>query len=80
MLKAVAHSDAGETLVILGLSEMNVQKLKEGHPIAVEMEELGFTGKLAIVYGETEDSLAEQFRAHMEIDQEVDFRDPESMT
>jgi hypothetical protein len=80
MLKAVAHSDNGETLVILGIVEGNVQKLKEGFPILVDMDELGFEGKVAIVYGETEDALFKQFSENMEIDQKVDFRDPESLT
>jgi hypothetical protein len=80
MLKAVAHSDTGETLVILGLSDINVEKLKEGLPILVEMEELGFKGKLAIIYGETEDALAKQFKDNMEIDQEIDLRKPETLT
>jgi hypothetical protein len=76
MIKATATSGVGEKLVILGLSEVNVQNLKDGKPLVVEMWELGYTGKLVIMYGETEDKIAEQFRANIEIGEEVDERKP----
>ena len=81
MLKAVAHSNTGEPLVIFGLSGMNIQKLKEGLPILVETEELGFKGKVAIFYAETEEMLAETLLSNMSIDSKaiIDLRDPESL-
>lgn len=41
-------------MVILGLSEINIQKLKEGFPIKFDGRPLGFPGDVGIVYGETE--------------------------
>ena len=82
MIKAVAHSNVGETLVIFGLSEGNVQELKKGRPIPIDMEELelGFKGKVVIIYGETEDALAAQFQGNVEVGQVVDLRKPETLT
>jgi len=42
-------------LVVLGLSELNVQKLKQGLPIAFDGKEVRLPGvRIAIIYGETE--------------------------
>jgi len=76
MIKAVAKSDAGETMVLLGLSDRNMELLKAGKPIVIEMWELGFTGKLAIVGGGTEDELADMFKQNIDIDELVDERSP----
>jgi hypothetical protein len=40
--------------VILGLSAMNVERLKAGDPIKFDGRPLGFPGDVGIVYGETE--------------------------
>lgn len=40
--------------VILGLSALNVEKLKLGFPIHFDGRPLGFAGDVGIVYGETE--------------------------
>jgi hypothetical protein len=40
--------------VILGLSEENIKRLKEGQPIKFDGRPLGFPGTVGIVYGETE--------------------------
>ena len=52
MLKA-----RGRNLVIFGLSRMNCERLLEGKPILVDMEELGMSGKALIVGGETEEDI-----------------------
>lgn len=75
MIKAVA-SNTEEPLVILGLSDMNMEKLKEGRPIIVEMEELGLTGKILIIGGGTEDELVEMIRGKVPIENEIDKRNP----
>lgn len=77
MIKATATSENGEKLVLIGLSDTNLEKLKEGSPILVEMWELGFTGKLVIMGGGTEDELAKMFRQNMSIENEVDERKPQ---
>ena len=45
-------------LIGFGLSEANVKKLKEGSPISIDMDEMGFPGiKAMIFYGETEEKI-----------------------
>lgn len=41
MLKAKAVLENGRTLLIFGLSEMNVKKIQSGEPIHLHGEELG---------------------------------------
>lgn len=50
MLKIKATDD----LVLFGLSEMNLVKLREGKPIEIDMSELGMSGRVIIFYGGTE--------------------------
>lgn len=41
-----------------GLSEVNIQKLKEGKPISINLGEMGFPGvSVMIFYGETEEQM-----------------------
>jgi hypothetical protein len=54
MIKANATMKDGRNLVILGLSEGNIQKLKLGKPIQVDLEPFGGTGAVVILYGSTE--------------------------
>lgn len=79
MIKAVATTGNGEKLVLLGLSDANIVELKKGNPILIEMWELGFEGKLAIMAGGTEDELAQLFKDNMDIPPGtlVDERKPE---
>jgi len=44
--------------LILGLSRLNVERLQEGKPIHFDGRRFGYPGDIAIVYGETEDSIA----------------------
>lgn len=55
----------GKPILILGLSEGNIQCLKEGKPIAVEGAHLGFSGKIYLMYGETEQHIAAEINAHV---------------
>jgi len=54
----------GRTLVGLGLSAGNVQRLREGKPIHVHLEELNLPYKieLMIMYGETEQEIANELK------------------
>jgi hypothetical protein len=46
MIKATAHGN-GRTIVLLGLSDMNIAKMREGKPIHIHGEEMGI-GKIDI--------------------------------
>ena len=47
----------GKPLYGFGLSEGNLQKLRQDMPIVVELEQLGLTGSLVIFYGKTESEI-----------------------
>jgi len=49
--------------LILGLSALNVQKLKEGMPIVFDATELGYAGDICICYGATEEDIARDLMA-----------------
>lgn len=61
MIKAVAGN-----LIILGLSQENITRLKQGKPILFDATELGLAGKhIAIHYGETEQALMNELMGFM---------------
>lgn len=64
MIKFTSSGQDGRTLVGLGLSAGNIQRLKEGKPIHVHFEELNLPYKidLMIMYGETEQELTKELR------------------
>lgn len=57
MIKAVAATDKGP-LVLFGLSFGNLDKLRQGMPIEVDMAELGGQGRVVIFAGHTEAAMA----------------------
>ena len=53
MIKAVVGN-----LIIFGLSEENIKRLKENKPIVFDATKLGMEGRhICILYGETEESI-----------------------
>jgi hypothetical protein len=60
MIKLSGVQGDGRPIIILGLSEMNVTKLREKMPIHINADELGFPGEIVIILGDTEDSLAKE--------------------
>lgn len=68
----VMKARAGDVL-LFGLSELNLQRLREGKPIAVDLAELGMQGRLVIFYGKTEAAM----RAELAdlIGPDTDFKD-----
>jgi hypothetical protein len=64
MVKMGGTTKDGKPMAILGISEMNVQKLKEGMPILVDLKDVnGVECKVSIIYGETEDAIAKDLLA-----------------
>ena len=60
MLKARSGDD-----LIFGLSAMNVEKLMEGRPIAIDLRDLGLEkGRVMIFYGKTEQDMKAELEAH----------------
>jgi hypothetical protein len=55
MIKAATKDEAtGRIFYVFGLSDLNLQKLREGKPIAFDLEPLGGKGSVMIMYGQTE--------------------------
>lgn len=78
MLKA-SVTDPKNPILIMGLSEGNIQRLKDGQPIFTTIESFGIKqpGKIAIVYGQSEQSIADDLAKHGLIgDSTVIHRDP----
>lgn len=66
MIKATMTKDDGRTLVILGLSAMNIIKLKEDKPIFIDLEKLGIKGiEVFIFTGDTEQTMAKQLEEYI---------------
>lgn len=53
----------GKPVYGFGLSEGNLQKLRQGLPIEVDLEPMGGVGFVHIIYGETEQAILEMFQA-----------------
>ncbi len=60
MIKFNGRDENGRLLIGFGLSEMNLRKLRQGLPIHVHADEMGFVGDVLIFYGKTEDDLTKQ--------------------
>lgn len=62
MLKAVAHGKDHE-LIVLGLSQENINRLQKDQPIHLDLKELGIEGiRILLFAGETEDSMFQKIR------------------
>lgn len=81
MLKAKAVSTNGVPLYVLGLSDVNIELLKAGQPIAIDLAELGDKGTIFIFSEPTEDLMLEKMRKEgMLIGDVVDMRDVLDLT
>ena len=65
MIKARATLADGRPLYALGLSDGNLQRLREGKPIFFDMADMGSTGKMLIFWGATEAEMYEWFKDHL---------------
>lgn len=68
MIKLRLRRENGEPFVVLGLSEMNLKKLREGFPIAFPLTEIGCgLGELMIMGGETEATIMREVERNIGI-------------
>lgn len=65
MIKAASKMKDGRNLVILGLSEENIKRLKENKPIYVELEPWGGTGSALLLYGQTEEDITRELAKYL---------------
>jgi hypothetical protein len=68
---------ANGLLIGLGISDQNVELLKKGKPITVDLMELGITEPIEIMifHGETEEKMAKMLMDNFEINQIYRFKD-----
>jgi hypothetical protein len=66
MIKAVlTRQDGTGAVIVLGLSGENITRLAAGEPILIDGGDIGIPGKqIAIIYGKTEDVIAESLQHH----------------
>lgn len=62
MQARVTDQRTGRTIIFLGLEEGNVTRLREGKPIHIHADQLGFNGEIVIILGKDAASLHEQFK------------------
>lgn len=58
MIKASVRMSSGRQLIVIGLSDLNLQKLQEGKPIHMDLESMGLLGEMYIFNGRTEAEMA----------------------
>lgn len=51
MIRARATTTAGRPVIIIGLEEGNITRLREDKPIHIHADELGFAGEIVIILG-----------------------------
>lgn len=64
MIRAVfSRGDGKRKLLLIGLSEENVRRLRDGKPVLLEGEEIGLDVDVCVCHGETEQALMGELRA-----------------
>ena len=65
------------TLYCFGLSDRNIELLKEGKPIVIDMAEMGIPDMvIGIMYGETEEAIIEELRQAGFLLKDIDMSQP----
>lgn len=64
MIKASGEGDDGRKFVLLGLSELNLTRLREGKPIHVYGAEVGASHDIILFWGATEEAMAADLSKH----------------
>ncbi len=66
MIKCTAETAGGGHLLVLGLSDLNVELLRAGRPIRIDPGALGlpWKGRIAIIQGPTEADMERMLREH----------------
>lgn len=63
MIKATARAEDGRQVVVLGITDMNIARMREGKPIHVLSEEVGLSGfTIYIITGRDEAELEKTLR------------------
>lgn len=57
MIKAILKMVDGQHIIFLGLEQGNIDLLKQGKPILIELKEMGMSGEILISFGETKQEI-----------------------
>lgn len=59
MIKGIGSRASGERVILLGISEENVRRLRLHQPIEVDLDDLGLAGEgyIVLMWGDTERSI-----------------------
>jgi hypothetical protein len=67
MIKAKLTGPDGRPIVLLGLSELNVGELRKRKPIMVDLGPFGIEGQVVVMWGETEEAIAQELAQHFKL-------------
>ena len=73
MIKFSYTNKDGVTGYGFGLSERNVNLLKEGKPIVIDLAQMGGQGEIFIFYGKTEQAMALEIASYIGPDTKVNI-------
>lgn len=62
MIKCVIKRENNGPLIVFGLSKMNIEKLKDGMPMKINLKELNLDGEVYIFAGETEAEMMKEMQ------------------
>lgn len=65
MIKFKLTKDSGKVLLGFGLSKRNIELLKQGKPILIDLNEMGLDAEIGILYGETEQAILKTLKPYI---------------
>jgi len=75
MIRMLGHnSKTKRPMIILGLSDINIVRMREGKPIHIHADDMGFAGEIVIFTGKTEDDMAKMILENFEVGRFTDHR------
>jgi len=75
MIRMLAHnSKTKRPMIIFGLTDINIQRMREGKPIHVNADDMGYPGDIVIFTGKDEDTMAKMIMENFEIGRFTDHR------
>ena len=57
MIRATMQSTSGRRVILLGLEEGNVDRLRAGKPMHIHCDDMGFAGEIVIILGKDVEAL-----------------------
>ena len=76
MIKFTLPKQNGSTILGFGITEANVERLKQGQPIAFDLSELGIEGyEVLIMYGKDQKDIGSQLKEANMVPEGVEFED-----